>query len=263
MADRVLAKTYVVFSDIHIPYEDKTLVAAALELVKDIQPHGVVLNGDILDLPEVSRHNAGSVAHLEGKRIANSFAAGNKFLDTLDAAVGPRCKEKHWVTGNHENRWDRWVQSGDNAVFADDEYVTLPARLRLKERGYIYHGDYPDAHVRLGKLLVTHGQFCGKYPASRHMERYQTSILVGHTHTQQTYHASTWDGQRAAYCAGHMADEDSEAMAYFPKPRPWIKGFTIVHVFPGGDFVVQPINYVGGRFMYGSDVYPKRLRRAA
>lgn len=263
MADRVPAKIYFIFNDIHVPDQNKPLVDAACELLRDIKPHGIVLNGDILDLPEVSRHNAGSVAHLEGKRLAHTWTAGNKLLDQFDAAAGPRCKEKHFIEGNHEHRWQRWIESGDNVVFADDEATSLKYRLRLQQRGYVYHSGYPDAHVRIGKLLVTHGQWSGKYPAARHLERYQISVLVGHTHTDQTYHASTWEGQRGAYCNGHMADEDSDAMAYAPKPRAWIQGFSVVQVRPSGDFFVQPVRWVNGCFFYGTDIYPKRFRRAA
>lgn len=263
MADRVPAKTYVVLSDVHLPYESKTAIDAVCELIKDIQPHGVVLAGDILDLPEISRHNRGSVALLEGKRVAHTFVSGNKFLDRIDAVAGPRCKDKHWIDGNHEHRFARWVQSGDNVVFADDDCTSIPYRLKLADRGYIYHGDYPNGFVRLGKLLVTHGTATGKYPAAKHMEKYQTSILVGHTHTQQTYHASTWEGQRGAYCQGFLADPDSEAMAYHPHPRAWIQGFSVVHVRPNSDFFVVPVNFVNGAAMFGMDIYPKRLRRAA
>ncbi len=263
MADRVAAKSYLILNDIHVPYQDERAIQIVCDVASDLRPHGIVLNGDILDLPEVSRHNAGSVALLEGKRIAKTFTAGNKLLDQLDRAVGSRCTDRHWINGNHENRWYRWLQSGDNVVFADDETTDLPARLGLARRGYVYHRDYPTAHVKLGKLVITHGQWSGKYPAARHMERYQTSVLVGHTHTVQTYHASTWDGQRVAYCNGYLADPDSEAMAYAPPPRAWQQGFAVAYVAPDGKFWVQLLSIVDGELHYGGKQYPKSLRRAA
>lgn len=263
MADKVAAKTYVILSDVHVPYQDARAIQVVCDVMQDLRPHGIVLNGDILDLEEISRHNAGSVAHLEGKRLAQTFTAGNKFLDQIDKAAGTRCKEKYFVYGNHEHRFQRWVESGDNAVFADDEAVDIAHRLRLAQRGYVAYKDYPVAHVRLGKLLVTHGQYTGKYPAAKHMERYQTSVLVGHTHTVQTYHASTWDGQRVAYCQGYLADPDSEAMKYAPPPKAWQQGFSVVYVADDGRFWVNLVSIVDGELFYGGRQYPKSLRRAA
>ena len=261
MADRVLAKTWVVLSDVHVPYENKPFVDAACELIADIKPHGLILNGDIINFDEISRHNAGSVALLEGKRFAQSITATNKFLDKVDAAAGVRCKEKYWHDGNHESNLYRWMLRGDNAVFMDDPALSLPSRLRLKERGYIYKGDYPNAYTKIGKLLVTHGQYCSKFPAARHMEKYQVSTLVGHVHTEQTFAASTWDEPRISYTQGHMADEESEGMSYYPRPRPWISSFSVVHVRPNGMFYRVPVQWVDGAMFYGSNAYPKKLRR--
>jgi len=263
MADRVIAKTWVCLSDIHLPFEDKHAVATALEIIKDLRPHGIALLGDVLDFYEISHHNHGSVAKLEGYRIADTFKAGNRFLDELDKALGNRCTERHWVDGNHSDRLKRWIETASNAVFAGDESVDIGHRLKLKERGYSYHAGYPNAHVRVGKLVLTHGIWCGKYPAARHMERFQSSVLVGHTHTHQVYTASTWEGQRIAYCQGHLADVDSPAMAYAAKPNNWITGFSVIQVMPNGNFWVQPVNFVGGVTMYGQSLYPKRLRRAS
>lgn len=263
MADKVAAKIYFVLSDIHAPYQSERGIQIVCDMMRDMQPHGLVLAGDCLDLPEVSRHNAQSVALLEGKRIAKTFTAGNKLLDQLDAAAGTRCKEKWWLNGNHEDRWYRWLQSGDNVVFADDEATDIGTRLKLSQRGYTYVKDYPGGHIKLGKLLIVHGKFTNKYCAAKHLEEYQVSILTGHTHTVQSYHASTWDGQRGAYCQGHLADPDSEAMSYHKPPRRWIQGFSIVYVKPSGEFWVQAVNIVNGETFYGGKQYPKSLRRAA
>lgn len=252
-------KRYLVLSDVHVPSQDHAAISAVCAFAKDYRPHGLILNGDILDLPEISRHSAGSLAQLEGKRIAKTFAAGNKFLDQVGAAVGKTCTEKHWINGNHESRWYRWLAAGDNAVFADDDLTDIPARLKLRLRGYKYHRDYPTAHVKLGHLTVSHGQWTGKYAAARHLERYQTSILVGHTHTSQAHHASTFTGQRGAYCAGFLADPDSPAMAYAPLPKAWITGFATVTVdTSSGNFWVNLHNFVNGVFHVGAKTYGKK-----
>jgi predicted phosphodiesterase len=252
-------KRYVVLSDIHVPYQNRAAIDAICSFMKDYRPDGLILNGDILELDEVSKHSSGSLAQLEGKRIARTFTEGNALLDKLCVAAGKQCTERHFVAGNHEHRLTRWLAAGDNAVFKDDPAMSIPTRLRLKLRGFLWHGEYPEAHVKLGHLVVTHGQFCAKDAARRHLERYQTSVLVGHTHVSGSYHASTFTGQRGAYCAGHLADETADAMQYAPKPKAWITGFAtvVVHV-PTGDFHVDLHNFVSGVFHVGGKAYGKR-----
>lgn len=94
--------TYVVVSDVHVPFQDKPANAAICALLKDVRPDGLIVNGDFLDLIEVSTHAAGSVAQLEGQRISTTFREGNKLLDSYQAAAGKQCLDNHFVEGNHE-----------------------------------------------------------------------------------------------------------------------------------------------------------------
>jgi predicted phosphodiesterase len=247
----------VVLSDVHCPFEDRRAIDIVCEVIADLRPHGLVLNGDIADLPEVSRHSAGSVAMLEGKRISETFAATKKFVERVTAAAGERCTKKHFIFGNHEDRLRRWLNSGDNAVFAGDEGFDLRIRFGLAANGYIVHDDYPESHIRLGKLLVTHGKYEGKHCAHKHLDEYQTSILVGHTHTVQIYHGSTWDGQRVAVCQGMLGDTETEAFSYKKPPRRWVTGFSVVHVAPDGRFWINLLNIFGGELHYGGKKYPR------
>jgi len=260
MSHRYSDTRWLVLSDIHVPYHFEPLMAAALELARDVKFDGCILNGDVLDLIEITHHNAGSVKALEGKRIAHTFAAGNRLLDRLDDALPPKA-EKFFLAGNHEDRWDRWIASGDNAVWADDEVNSIPGRLHLEDRGWEWRGNYPEAHVMLGKLLVTHGQWAGMHCAKKHLDEYQTSCLVGHTHTDQTHHASTWEGQRVCHCAGYMGDPTKESFDYKKRPRRWVQGFTVVTVARDGAFWIQPIRWWDGKFVFGAQTYPKKARR--
>lgn len=252
-------KLAVVLSDIHTPDEDKDAIEIVCDLMRDLKPQILVLNGDILDLPEVSRHDAGSLARLENKRIFQTFAAGNRLLDKLESAAGPQCTDKRYVYGNHEHRLRRWLQQGDNAIFEGDVSLDIAHRLKLEERAWQVFPDYPEAGTRLGKLWITHGQWCGKYPAARHLERYQTSVLVGHTHTEQTHHASTWNGPHVGYCAGYLADRTAKSMAYAPKPNNWKQGFALVYVESNGNFHVQMLSIIDGILFYGGRRYGRKV----
>jgi predicted phosphodiesterase len=245
---RMDARVYVVVSDVHVPSQDRAAVAAACDYFGDVRPHGIVYNGDILDFDEVSRYSRDSVAKLEGKRIATSWLAGNEFLDQTTAACGPRLREKHWVEGNHERRLAAWLESGSNAVFKDDFALSVPDRLLFEKRGIMDHGAYPDASLRLGHLLVTHGTIAAKYTAARTLDKYGHSALVGHAHRPDMHYGSALEGNRAAYVAGHLADPDSPAMSYAPRPNAWAQGFATVYLRKSGAFQVTLHQLFGGVF---------------
>lgn len=253
-------KIYVVATDVHVPYQDKVAVGAMADLMRDLRPDGLVLGGDFLDLIEVSSHSSQSVKQLEGLRVAKTFDEAKHVLRTLRAAGGPQMTENHLIEGNHENRLERWVAKGDNAVWADDEALSIEHRLDLAEHDFSYHPGYPEATIYLGKLAVTHGIWTTKNHAATHLDRFKHAVLYGHTHTPQFVYGSTLKGKTAAFGLGHMADVEAPALSYAPRPNNWAQGFGVVYVRKNGEFCVQQIQLWDGTFFYGGRQYGKRKR---
>lgn len=251
-------KTFVICSDVHIPSQSNPCIKAVAELLRDIRPDGLILNGDILDLIELSSHARGSVAQLEGLRICKVFGEANSVLDLWQDAAGPQCKENHFVEGNHEDRLNRWIRTGDNSVWLGDESVSIPNRLKLVQRGFVYHAGYPKAYVRLGHLIVTHGKYCTKYAAATHLERYRCSVLVGHVHTPGMHYGSGFEQVQVGIVTGHLADVNKPALSYASVPNSWQQGFAIVVVEPNGNFHIELKNFVDGVFYYGGKRYGKK-----
>ncbi len=248
--------TWIVLTDVHVPYHDVNCLDAICSLMADLQPTGIVLGGDFLDFYEISHHNAGSVGKLEGRRFRDTFDAANLLLDRLLAVDS--LTQRIYVDGNHEDRLRRWLAAGDNAVFTGDPGFSIGERLRLRDRGVVYLEGYPSASVGLGHLLVTHGRWCNKYHANKHLDEYRHSVMYGHTHSPQTIYTSAYGAQQVSIGLGHLADPDSEAMDYAPKPNKWCQGFGLVHVHPDQSFNAAPINFWAGQFVYGGKVYGKR-----
>src|SRR5262245_65438162 len=122
-------KRAIVTSDWHVPTYSKTHVAALFEFARDFKPHTSIIAGDFLDLPELSRHTAGSVAQLEGRRVASSFESGRNVIERYGRALGKQCTERVFMWGNHCNRVNKWLQKGDNAVFVGDPLLDIGQRL--------------------------------------------------------------------------------------------------------------------------------------
>lgn len=247
-------RAYVILSDIHIPDHSPVCIKAVCDFIEDIKPYGFILNGDILDLDEVSRHSENSLGKLENKRLYRTFQSGNMILDMFDKALGKACQYKAYIWGNHEDRMNRWLQKGDNAVFKDDPVLELGNRLELKRRKYEYVPD-ADGYVKIGHLVVTHGRFTVKNHAAKHLDYYRHSVVYGHTHTPQMHHASSFSGQQVAIGAGHLANPNSKVMKYARQPNSWLQGFVLVYAYEDGSFNAQPINFFNGRFTYANKTY--------
>lgn len=248
-------KTYLVCSDVHVPGHSQAVMDAFIAIGKDIGADGVVIAGDYLDLNEVSRHSRGSVAHLEGRRVNDSFAAGRGLLKRMIHEID--CTDNYYVDGNHEIRIDKWMRTGDNAVWLGNDAMSIEKQLELKDMGFRYHQGWPDAYVKLGHVVITHGRYTNKHHAAKHLDTWRHSVIYGHTHRPQVFYAAGYDRQQVAVGLGYCADATSEAMSYAPTPNDWMNGFGLVSVRPSGVFHAEQINFYDDVTSFGGQLYGK------
>lgn len=245
-------KTYVVLSDIQYPFHDDKVIKLVLRFIANLQPHGVVLNGDILDcyaLSEFTKDPLGPQDLEKEITLAQGLMRRIKESDV---------KDKWWIDGNHEWRIQRHLgkhadafrRFGRQATEKAVDALCLKSILDLEKYGFKYkpYGEY----VKLGKLIVTHGDIVRKhsgYTARAHMEKYGCSVLVGHTHRLGAHYVrNTW-GIHAAYEGGCLCRLDPD---WLPYPN-WQQGFSVVHVDERtGFFHLDQIPILNGKyFIYG------------
>lgn len=256
------AKRILVGSDWHVPYHHAANVTAFCDYAKHFKPHRFVNAGDFLNFETLSRHDAGSLAKLEGRKNVEHFRIGNAVCDQIDDALGPACTEKDFIFGNHDDLIKRWLERGDNAVWIGDPMVDLPTRLMLYQRGYRVHENWDRDSVKLGKLHVIHGKYCNVHAASVHVNKLGCNVLYGHTHRMQMWIAHTLDGQRGGYGMGAMADFSAPELQYMGMGHGWSEGFADVHVRRSGNFQVRLHMFIDGVFYEGGKQYGQ-LRDAA
>lgn len=165
-------KKVMFVGDLHAPYEDKRAVNLVLRVGEAWKPDVLAMLGDFSDFYSVSDHLKDPA---RAGRLRWELEQSNLLLDRFDALGATR---KIFVAGNHEDRYDRYLQRQAPELHG---VVDIPGALRLRQRRWEYV-PYRD-HTRLGKLYLTHDVgVAGRNAVFRCLEAYEHSVLTGHTH---------------------------------------------------------------------------------
>lgn len=249
----------IVCGDHHAPHHDKTMHQLFLEVLADVKPDFIEINGDLLDFSTISRHRE-SVSGNYNESINECLQAGFEILaDYRAAAPNARIRLKR---GNHDERLHYAVIDqipGLKGIKAADEEVpalSLRSLLHLDR----LHIEYVDEEWSLAKtritpkLTVRHGTSTAKNAPEEMLSKLAHSSIQGHTHRLSWRARTEWDDAsedepftvRGAFEHGTMATLQG-GLGYVPGGEPqWQNGFLMVHTWPDGRFTVAPAVYVPG-----------------
>ena len=249
----------IVCGDHHAPHHDPTLHALFLEVLRDLKPDFIEINGDLLDFSTVSRHRE-SVSGNYNESINECLKAGFQILaDYRAAAPNARIRLKR---GNHDERLHYavidQVPGLKNITAAEEEVPALSLRNLLHlDRLHIEYVDeeWSLAKTRITpKLTVRHGVSTAKNAPDEMLRKLAHSSIQGHTHRLSWRALTEWDDAseddpftvRGAFEHGTMATMKG-GLGYVPGGEPqWQNGFLLVHTWPDGRFTVAPAVYVTG-----------------
>lgn len=247
----------IVCGDHHAPHHDTTLHKLFLEVLRDVKPDFIELNGDLLDFSTVSRHRE-SVSGNYNDSINACLKAGFEILaDYRAAAPNARIRLKR---GNHDERLHYAVIDqvpGLKGITAADEEVPALSLRNLLHLDRL-HIEYVDEEWSLAKtritpkLTVRHGVSTAKNAPEEMLRKLAHSSIQGHTHRLSWRAVTEWDDAseddpftvRGAFEHGTMATMKG-GLGYTPGGEPqWQNGFLMVHTWPDGRFTVAPAVYV-------------------
>ena len=236
-----MIQTWVVLSDLQIPFQDKPVLDLVFKFMRDLRPYGVVLNGDVVDCYELSEFDKNPLKDAGLDREIRE--AGNVMDQIKDMGV----KRRVWLGGNHEDRLRRVLWK--NPKFARIAALQFPKLFDLDKYGFEWR-PY-GAVLNLGRLVVTHGSTVRQHSgwtARAHFEKFGGSVLVGHTHRLGTYYRSNARGMHASFENGCLCRLNPEYVQ-FPD---WQQGFSVVHVDTEntGFFSVQQIPIIRRRMLF-------------
>lgn len=248
--DRQGMKHVLVGSDFHGQFVDPLALRVFLDVAADVQPDVVVLNGDVVDFPQVSRFT-----HMPG---AGSLSLQDE-IDYCREKIVRRVREAApdaallWVIGNHEQRLVRYLANTapelaslrclawDDLMGVDEygvEMVFGGSFMAPRQR------DRADAvrrrthRVLYDSLVVTHGVSIAGNAMKVELERWGISGTSGHTHRPGIYTRPTAAQPYLSWTSTPMMAGFAVGKEYVDGPSGWTMGFALFTVDPATGVVV-------------------------
>jgi predicted phosphodiesterase len=262
-------KLIVFASDQHAPYNDKRLHELFLEFLREHKPHEIILGGDLIDMPTVSRHinQPGWAASVQ-----QGVDAGYLLCRDIREAA-PKAVIK-MLEGNHDIRLKTALLKDLKDLYGvgaaidnpEDERVaalSLTRLLRLDELKIDLITD-PEASSRyetakieicpgltaIHGLVATRG--AGRSVVKTMQDLDGSSLIQGHSHraslTSRTVHGA--DGPRILWgCESGVMCDMSLAKAYTANPD-WSQGFVMATIWPDSKFILELVRYEESSLLY-------------
>ena len=246
-SDKGVVKRAIVTPDKHFPLHDPDAISVVKKAIEIVRPDIYIDLGDTGEWSYFSTHywRGRSAKPMEDlipllDQDVNEVNAGMDWIDeSLDKV---KCKERHFIQGNHEVWLDNFVVRYPYLT----QYLTENA-LRLKGRGYKYHPYNRKKVLKIGKLNFTHGKYTTKYHAFKHLDYYAENIMYGHTHDLQRHTKTGNGGTISAWSLGCLKDIENDEDWLRGSLTNWNQAFAIIDWFKGGNFKVEIVEIIKGK----------------
>ena len=218
----------LIIPDSHIPYEDKKAFNLMLKAGKEFDPDTIVILGDFIDNYSISKYSK----DLKRDRFLKwEVSEANKALNKIDILF-PKAN-KIFMAGNHEERLDKYIKDKAPELFG---LVSTSELLKLPQRKYKYY-EY-GKHHRIGKLYFTHGDIIRENVTQAMLDKYEKSIVFGHTHRmEQTVKVNVLGEGHLGITSGWLGSV--KKADYIKTFSNWQMGFSTAIVLPNGNFFIQ------------------------
>jgi predicted phosphodiesterase len=248
----------LVIPDTHRPRHDKRAVELVHSVGRDLKPDIVTILGDYVDAESVSSFPKDPDRH---QILKEEIDDANRGLDEFDEYY-PKAR-KIMIEGNHEERLSRFVRDKAPALYS---LAYMPDLLRLHTRGgweWVKYGK----HVKIGKLLFTHGTIVRVNTSAAMLQKYEHSVCFGHIHRiEESLKVNALGEAHVAFTPGWLGDVAQ--VDYVKDFANWQLGFALVYHLDNGEFfhtTHKIVNYktvVNGK-LYGAPKKSKLMFMAA
>ena len=231
-------KKVLVLQDIHFPYHNAESLTSALEYGYKHSVDAIYLNGDILDIYQLSDHEKDP----RKRSLSEELEMGREFLQDLRTNFDGL--PIYYIPGNHELRMERYLYKNPQLLGVPDFQLDVLLRLGSFGVNWLPHGSV----VNFGKLLVEHGDKLrgagGVNPARTLLLKFKRPVICGHFHrTSQANAVIYQDEMMSAWSAGCLCELEPK---YMPVNE-WNHGFSIINMLGEGNYHVENKMIVAGK----------------
>lgn len=215
--------TALIGSDFHIwPGEASTCLRAFKKFVSDIQPNAIILNGDVMDFPRISRHPQNWESAPDPQE---EIEAAQDHLNDIEQA-SKRGTQKIWTLGNHDARFEAMIANaapqmrGVNGVHLSDHFSTWQKAMSCMI----------NENIEGGATMVKHRWKGGMGATRANTLNAGISMITGHLHSQNVRPLSDYRPyDRYGVDTGCVADKEHRAFGYTEDaPLDWRSGFALL-----------------------------------
>lgn len=209
----------IVASDAHYwPGEPSTAHRALVKLCKELKPKAVIMNGDVMDFPQISRHSP--IGWENQPTVVDEIENAQQRLHEIELASG-RGVEKVWTLGNHDARFETRLAT------VAKEYALLNG-IHLKDH---FPEWIPCWSVWINdSVVVKHRYKGGVHAPHNNTVASGKSIITGHLHSLKVTPYNDYNGTRYGVDCGCIADTNHKAFVDYTEDGPlnWRSGFIVL-----------------------------------
>lgn len=183
------------------------------------KPDIIIMNGDILDAPSVSRH--GSIGWEDNPKVSEEIECCRDRLDEIRNAA-PKAR-RIWPAGNHDLRMESRLAQ------VAPEYANV--------QGVHLHDHFPNWEpcwsIWINDDIVIKHRWKGGMYAARNNTLYSgRTIITGHTHQLTLASVTDYNGTRYGVETGTLADPYGPQFKNYTEdnPRNWVSGFVMLTI---------------------------------
>jgi len=226
-------KRIALFSDIHVPYHSINAITVALDFCKKEKPDMLLLNGDILDMYQLSKFGKDPKKRNFAYELDTMKALIEVFSKTL------KCKIV-FKKGNHSERYEHFLYQKAHELVGVEEF-NLDNIIKSRTNGIDVIGDKRIIHAN--KLNIIHGHefaqgFFSPVNVARGLAlRAKASAIQGHNHQSSEHTQVDINGKvMTTWSTGCLCELHPQ---YAPINN-WNCGFAVVDLDSNGeDFEVR------------------------
>lgn len=204
-------------SDFHLwPGQESLMLRAFKKFCDDIKPKAIILNGDVLDFPKISRHPP--IGWESTPTPQDEIETAQDHLADVIKRAG-RTK-RAWNLGNHDARFETRLATVA-PEFAKVAGIHLSDHFPEFDKGWStwINGTVVVKHRFKGGVHAPHNNtlWAGK------------TVVTGHLHSAKVVPLTDYNGTRWGVDTGCIADIDAKQFVDYTEdnPKNWVSGFGV------------------------------------